>query len=293
MLRALGLWALAHPGETIGLIILVASILNGLLPAKVKAGRLGRILHVVIDRLSATVRKDAPGTLKLPLVAGSLLRDVASALGPDRPEPPPPAPPSGQSGRSTVGAILVVLIAAVLTLLLALGLAVSGCDPSQHDPARYGTVTVYVSPAWIPADRARIGDELRVLQALGPAFVVTEASDQADVIVRPWESPDCATAGAGGHTLGTRVAEVDPVCAPGDGAFRAMVGHEIGHALGMLHVCRHTEDGPDCSPTVRGTPAMMARSPFVDSHDPIIGLVAVDTPQALDLAEYLRVRGAR
>ena len=266
------------------------------------------LVGAVLSTLWYAIRANVwPGlaTAKLPLWAritqgvvegltnlpGAVRAVVGSSTPPGSPQPPAP-PSSGQSG-STVGAVLVVVIAAVVTFLLALGLSVSGCDPSQHDPARYGTVSVYVSTDWSPTDRGRIGNELRALQALGPAFVTTDLSDQADVIVRPWDSPDCATAGAGGHTLGTRIAEVDPTCAPGDGAFRAFIGHEIGHALGMLHVCGHHESGPDCSPTVRGAPAMMARSPFVDSGDPVIGLVAVDTPQALDLAEYTRVRGGR
>lgn len=282
-LASLARWLVMHPAEAVLYALLLGSIINGLLPARVQSGRVGKALHVGLDRLAALTRRDAPGTLKWPVIASSLLT-------PPAPEAPPAPPSSGQSGRSTVAALLVVALAAVVTLLLALGLAVSGCDPTQHDPT-LPPVRVYVSADWPARDRPDIAEALARLAAVGPSFAETEDATGADVILRPWESRDCATDGAGQHLVGTRLAQVDRACAPGAGAFRAFVGHEVLHALGLLHVCTVHESGPDCSPTVRGQPAMMARSPFVDSLDPIIGLVAVDVPTALDLAEYSRARG--
>ena len=277
---------------------------------------LGSLLTLIVGAIYTTIwyairRTYWPGveTAKLPRGAkfsqalAEILTNLPSALwalagrpglppgapAPERPATPPPSS-SGQSGRSTVGAILVVVIAAVVTLLVALGLAVSGCGPSQHDPT-LPPVKVFVSADWPARDRPDIAEALRGLAAVGPSFVETEDATGADVILRPWESRDCATDGAGQHLVGTRLAQVDRACAPGSGAFRAFVGHEVLHALGLLHVCTVHETGADCSPSVHGHPAMMARSPFVDSGDPVIGLVAVDTPQALDLAEYTRVRG--
>lgn len=278
---------------------------------------LGSLLTLIVGAVYSTIwyairRTYWPGveTAKLPSKAraaqaiAEILTNLPSALwtlagrpglppgtpAPERPTQAPPPPSSGQSGRSTVAALLVVALAAVVTLLLALGLAVSGCDPTQHDPT-LPPVRVYVSADWPARDRPDIAEALARLAAVGPSFAETEDATGADVILRPWESRDCATDGAGQHLVGTRLAQVDRACAPGAGAFRAFVGHEVLHALGLLHVCTVHESGSDCSPTVRGSPAMMARSPFVDSGDPVIGLVAVDTPQALDLAEYSRARG--
>lgn len=252
---------------------------------KVTGKPLRRTRWTLAADIGAELMNNLLGALNKVLVARGGAPLFPPGGAPQEPPNASPEPPRAPPGPGVLPLLLVACGAALLPSL-------SGCDPSQHDPVRYGTVAVYVSPAWSARDRARIESELRALQALGPAFVVTDTSERADVIVTLWTSPDCATAGAGGHTLGTRVAEVDPTCAPGDGAFRAFVGHEIGHALGMLHVCTVHETGADCSPTVRGSPAMMARSPFVDSRDPVIGLVAVDTPQALDLEEFARVRGA-
>lgn len=126
------------------------------------------------------------------------------------------------------------------------------------------------------------------IEALGPRFVEAGEGNRsaARVIVQPYDSEGC-TLGAGSWIVGSRVVEVDPDCAAGDTAFRQAVGHEIGHALGMRHVCAHPGDAVDCSPVGFGD-AMM--NPSLggggESFDPML---AQDEPTPLDLAEYRRV----
>ncbi|TAK26698.1 MAG: hypothetical protein EPO40_19455 [Myxococcaceae bacterium] len=180
-----------------------------------------------------------------------------------------------------------------LLALLALT-ALVGCDPpSQADPARYGEVSVYVAPEWLSLDKARIRDELQLLGALGPRFVEAGEGHRstARVIVQPFDSEGC-TLGAGRWLVGSRVVEIDPTCTPGDTAFRQAVGHEIGHALGMSHICARPGDAPDCS-TVGYGPAMMA--PRLGGGGVSIGFgeafadaLGEDAPTVLDLAEYRR-----
>jgi hypothetical protein len=181
-----------------------------------------------------------------------------------------------------------------LVALLALA-ALAGCDPpSQADPGRYGTVSVYVDPGWLSLDKARVRDELRNLAALGPRFVEAGEGHRATarVIVQPYNSEGC-TLGAGRWIVGSRVVEIDPDCTPGDTAFRQAVGHEIGHALGMHHICAHEGDAPDCSPVGFG-PAMMAprlggESGSIGFGEAFVDALGEDAPTVLDLAEYRRV----
>lgn len=167
-------------------------------------------------------------------------------------------------------------------------LGILSCNPSQSDPVRYGVVKVWADPNWIPYDQERIRSVLTNLQALGPAFVLTANPSEADVLVSPYEANNCTTDGAGRYFPGTRRVEVDPVCTPGDIFFRATVGHEIGHALGMKHICRRTEEVSDCSPVGYGEAMMNPYYHEVDLSGDFVN--PSENPTELDLAEFRRVR---
>lgn len=171
-----------------------------------------------------------------------------------------------------------------------------GCDPpTQSDPVRYGTVTVFIAPEWLSLDKARIRDELVNLDALGPHFVEAGEGNRsvARIIVQPFDSQGCSL-GAGRWEVGSRVVEIDPDCTPGDTVFRQAVGHEVGHALGMVHICQHAGDALDCSPVGYG-PAMMnpqlggGTPGTIGFHEAFSDALGEDAPTPLDLAEYRRV----
>jgi hypothetical protein len=162
------------------------------------------------------------------------------------------------------------------------------CDPpSQHDPVRYGEVKVWLGPGWLNYDRQRIEQQLTYLHRLGPAFSLTTDQDAANVLLYRFESPNCELFGAGRWFQGSRRVEIDPVCTQGDTVFRMTVGHEIGHVLGMGHVCLRDREVPNCSPVGYGQ-AMM--NPFIWERDDAEFWVAQEEPTELDLAEFRRVR---
>lgn len=147
-----------HPKVVLGVISYVLlGLLNGVLPAKLSGGPLGRALHIVLDRITPTVRADAPGTFKWPVLAGSILRGFADALDPPRRE--------GQSGRATF-ALLVVLVVTPLGA----GALIVACGP-RPVPVDGGAA---VTPsAW--TDTARV--VINTLRwALPAASAIVEAS---------------------------------------------------------------------------------------------------------------------
>ena len=195
LLRVLVAFVVAHPLELGGALYLGLNVLNARLPAAVRAGPLGALLHLALDRIVATTRLDAPGTLKWPVITGSLLRAVADAVDPrvivaptradevvlGRPTvvPPLPVDPAGWSSRSAPAtdptrhedlpppddgqrgsADLRSLVATLLIGLLA-GAIAAGCPnwnrPACPAPGRFSCV----------ADLPRICSPTRELTPIG------------------------------------------------------------------------------------------------------------------------------
>ena len=106
-------WIAAHPLEALMALGVVLNLVNGLLPSRVRSGPIGRAVHVLLDRVSVLTRSDAPGTLKWPIVVGSILRAGADAID-------PPQPRAAERGHARPGALLV-LVALAAGLYLATG----------------------------------------------------------------------------------------------------------------------------------------------------------------------------
>ena len=183
-----------------------------------------------------------------------------------------------------------------MTRIAILVLALCACTPSQHDPQRFGTVIVAFAPSldgtldWRTDQLPELRAELVALNALGPTFI--EASEgAAQIVVRPFDSGTGCAHGVGRWTPGTTFVEIDPACAQGYTELRAAVGHEIGHAIGLSHVCFTAGEAPDCSPVGVGPAMMNPQLSYGDILDAMPGDplgVAQDTPTALDLDEYRR-----
>ncbi len=180
-----------------------------------------------------------------------------------------------------------------MRLALLAALLLSCAAPSQHDPS-LPPVRVALAPStdgvldWRADQRAEVARELDALGALGPSFVLVDVAS-ADLIVREFDSgPGCA-GGVEQYTLGSRVVLVDPACAHGYNELRTAVGHGIGHALGMGHVCLVAGDAPDCHGALG--PALM--NPSVSYGDVLepgrFTGIGTPVPTELDLAEWRRV----
>lgn len=182
--------------------------------------------------------------------------------------------------------------------ILGLFIAALGCEPpSQHDPTRYGEVRVYVDPAWLGIDQVQIEQELENLNTLGPQFVRAGAGERrtARVVVQPYATARGCQVEAARWIVGTRIVEVDRTCKVSESSFRQAIGHEIGHALGMNHICEHPSDSDtmECSPVGYGDAMMGPRIRQSDEGpgwgEVYSGTLGFDEPTVLDLAEFRRV----
>lgn len=175
-------------------------------------------------------------------------------------------------------------------LLCCLVLLAVGCvAPTQHDPNRWGTrkiafvTAVDESAPWLPSQLKLFEQELTKLQALGPRWVIVAEAD-ADTVFSPFISgPKCAR-GTGRYTPAKKRGECDPDCCHGDEALQTCFGHEMGHSVGMEHVCQ--ADGEGCSPVGHGVALM---NPEIETSAPDGFSVSQSTPTALDLDEFRRV----
>lgn len=161
--------------------------------------------------------------------------------------------------------LLVVLAALGFALLVVGGILFGRAvgTPDQHNPEVYGTVQVRLDPSWHPDERARMEPQLARMNRLGPTFEWAPASNTEapgrsrtvgllyTAVVRrgDWGPDGCRTTGVAFYDTWRHVIWIDPVCAPGE-ILPAALGHELGHFLGMRHICRSAgERGAyQCSP---------------------------------------------
>lgn len=157
--------------------------------------------------------------------------------------------------------------------------------PNANDN-RLGTVSVYF-PATVPTQVTT--NTLAELSRLGPTFTQAANSYTADVVVTTSYQDNCTSAGY--HRLATNVATIFTNCTHSPEMMQLALMHEIGHVLGMTHVCRNAiTNETTCSPVGYG-PAFMnpvIEDGYTEDLVPNRGLQYELT--SLDIAEYRRIK---
>ncbi len=138
---------------------------------------------------------------------------------------------------------------------------------------------VGVDPNFKPREVEWIRHALTFFRVLNITATV-ERTNVEVMVVRWYNEPNCANGRLGEYHLGTNFVLIDPRCISGRQQFEAVVEHELGHWLGMRHVCRPNGRTTDiCSEVGRGIGIM---NPYLDFDHLLM-------PTPLDIAEYDRV----
>lgn len=204
--------------------------------------------------------------------------------------------------------IYASIFGVLVMLMVGMGFLVQGLmAKGNHNEARFGVHKIRLS-GWREPHLTWAKETLGTLNRLGPSFQVVETGESVVVlsIAQVTSFSQCSGAhavafessrpiGSDGGVGASRIV-IDPVCTRGEFEFKAAFAHEVGHSLGMSHVCR-TRDNPALCPvnTPRGravmNPSLVYENDSADSLGEDIGAQPTWEIQDLDIQEFCRVRG--
>lgn len=206
-----------------------------------------------------------------------------------------------QGIATAIGAILFGVIVVVIFIV-----GIMSLGPNRNDPAKWGTVHVELvatdSSSFTEYHRNEARQALQELSRLGPTFALGRGGVDTIRVV----STDLTNGTSGGCALhgaaiflrsvdGEPEIRIDPTCTRGGLEFQTALMHEIGHALGMRHICQSSDMGrTDCSSVGRGVAIMNPHITY-DSHESNAvtssnpGPISTFHLQDLDFKEFDRV----
>lgn len=203
---------------------------------------------------------------------------------------------------STKRNVILGVVFAVLAVLMVTIPAIVFRRPNHHNWRKWGEVHVHLSENFTQHQREQAQEALEELNRLGPRFVLGgEGINNVTVLsvdLTNGKPANCQTLGAARYDLastGESRIFIDPTCTQGNLEFRTALMHEIGHSLGMQHICLPNEHRTDCSPVGRGFAVMNPNlvselgepNTSFESSDP--GPVPTFQIQDLDVKEFERV----
>lgn len=140
-------------------------------------------------------------------------------------------------------------------------------------------IRVALSPDFSQHSRELATQALGALNRFGitTEIVGINSNPNPNITVNLWRHHDCTDDRIGIYTHGENLVEVDPGCSATDEQFQTIVVHEIGHWLGLRHICNSDNVTSDrCSDIGRGVAVMNPYLSSDQSHE----------PTQLDIDEY-------
>jgi hypothetical protein len=210
--------------------------------------------------------------------------------------------PETKKGLIYFGISLIVLV----LVFVAAFLVHSKTRANNHDENKYGVFRVRLAgEGWDDAGRpALVRQAFQELNRIGPTVAVVESGEHVVVrIDQTFLSSNLRNCYAGLYTR-EPVPQIKlvPTCMRSGIEFQSTLMHEVGHALGMQHICRKDREVADCSPVGHQVSIMNPGLDYSDSFpstdvtnelDRISSVPMVEIT-GIDVQEFKRVwNGAR
>lgn len=201
--------------------------------------------------------------------------------------------------------IYSVIFVCVIGLIVGLvNLIIYLTKPNNHNETRFGVYKIRMV-GW-EGTQGRMftqwaQETLPQLNRLGPTFQLVESDEnisvlKINIVDRNDQCANIAAIAYQRNTLtGVHRIIIDPICTQGELQFKAAFMHEIGHSLGMSHICTTSDRRNDCSPVGRG-PAVMNPHLLNETrnenslHTINVGVLPTWEIQDLDIREFCRIR---
>jgi hypothetical protein len=131
---------------------------------------------------------------------------------------------------------------------------------NNNNPSKYGVYKIRLAgDGWELGERQSIVmDSIKELNRLGPTIMLVDSGENVAVYLDGQRQSINRTncfAGIYQESPSPRI-KLIPTCIRSNLEFQSTFMHEVGHALGMQHICRKTDDASDCS-TIGYAPSFM------------------------------------
>lgn len=173
--------------------------------------------------------------------------------------------------------------------------------PSNHQEAVYGVWRVRLAgDGWEQGNRRIIASRvMEELSRLGPTVRLVESGEDVSVHIDGVMESRGEGCYAGVYHPGSGHIKLVPVCMTSSVEFESTLMHEVGHSMGMGHICRKVGEVGDCSPVGYGVSFMNPGLDYVrvgggssmerDELDRVSSVPMTEVT-GLDVMEFRRVR---
>lgn len=139
---------------------------------------------------------------------------------------------------------------------------------NNHNEKKYGVLELNLSgDAWDRMGRRQLVTEtLSELNRIGPTIKFTQDRGDVTVIISS-SSQYTRNCYAGEYIHSQRTIILHPTCISSNIEFKSTFMHEVGHALGLSHICRRDREVNDCSPATYGISIMNPGLDYTDAFE--------------------------